>query len=60
MPRVGNEQSGFTRLVDMRSQGLSNKDYLNVLRDKDPRRRDRLSTKSGNKRARILQQETKV
>lgn len=51
IPRAKNNQKGFTGLVDMRGQGSSDKDSLNVLKDQGPKERDRPSTKSGDIRA---------
>ena len=57
-PRAGNGQKGFTKLVNMRGQGSSNKNYLNILRVEDLKKRGRPSIpRSGNKKARIPQQE---
>ena len=53
-PKAGNKQKGFAELVDMRGQGLSDKDCLNVVKVEDPRERSGSSTKSGNKKAEIL------
>ena len=37
-PRAGNGQRSFVELVDIRGWGLSNKNYLNVLKGKGPKR----------------------
>ena len=59
--RAGNRQRGFAGLVDKRGRGFSDKDYLNVLRGKDLRRRDGPSIlESGNKKTKILWQETRA
>lgn len=59
-PRVKNRQKGFTGLVDIWGQSSFNKDYLNVLRDEDPRQRGGPNKRSGDKRAEILQREIKA
>lgn len=35
--KAENKQTGCVELVDMQGQSLSDKDYLNILRGKDPR-----------------------
>lgn len=44
----------------MRGQSLFDKNYLNVLRGKNSKKRGKPSIKSGNKRAEIPQQKTKA
>lgn len=44
----------------MQDQGLFNKDCLNVGRSKDLRKKGKPSKKNSNKRAKILQQETRI
>lgn len=61
MLRAENRQKNLVRLVDMQGSGSSNKNYLNVLKDKDPRKRDRPSTLGNNdRRAKIPQQKIVV
>lgn len=60
VPRAGNRQKDFTELVNMQSQGLSNKNCLNILKGEDPRKKGRPSIGSGNRRAEIPQQKTRV
>lgn len=53
-PRAENGQKIFVELVDTRGQGLFNKDCLNILRDKDLRKRDGPSTENSKREVQIL------
>ena len=57
MSRAGNGQKSFAELDNIQGQGSFDNNYLNVLKVKGPKRRDRLSIRSGNRRAGIPQQE---
>ena len=58
LPKAGNGQRGFAELVDTCSQDSSDKDYLNVLRGKDPRRKAGPNIGSNDRQARNPRRET--
>lgn len=53
MPRAKIGQKDFAELVNTQGQGLFDKNYWNILRDEDLRKKGRSNIGSSNKTARI-------
>lgn len=52
--KAENKQKDFTKLINMQGKSLFDKNDLNILKDKDRRKKIRLNRRSGNKKAKIL------
>lgn len=60
MPRAGNNQRDFAELIDMQGHNSSDKNYLNILKCENLRKRDKPSKKNSDRWSEIPQQKIEV